>query len=468
MEEWGPVKLLSEPEAAAAHCFTEYLGTQDALKVDDVFVIVDCGGGTVDIISYEVTSTSPLKVNEVAVGTGGLYGSVFLNDRFEELVKSKIGERAFAKMSSQAKEEMLAYFETRLKRTFRENKPAAADKWPSDHDSNDGSDAYTDCGHDSENEDDDDDQKTYPCPVPGVPDDYDAGVIAESLRLTREEVKSIFEPIFQGIKKLVQGQVEDAEKNSKKPVTALMLVGGFGSSDYLYEYLSANIKSKLAESISVLQVPEGWQAIVQGAVQHGLSVQKVRADTGAMATDSDTIVDSGIVETRRVRESYGFSAGEPYESGVHPKELVVFCPIMGGLLCMGRMQWFIKRGAELKGKMDSKEICKIIGPAALADDSDNRDNVEILCSAALVAPAGEEDDSVKPFTTFDIDLSDVPRTLHLSPIFRTVFERVCYTLCMRATEAAEVEFWAEAKGADGNTKILGRSSKVKANIDDDD
>lgn len=33
LEEWGPVRLLSEPEAAAAHCFMEYDGTKDALKV---------------------------------------------------------------------------------------------------------------------------------------------------------------------------------------------------------------------------------------------------------------------------------------------------------------------------------------------------------------------------------------------------------------------------------------------------
>lgn len=36
----------------------------------DSFVVVDCGGGTVDIISYKVTSTEPMVVREVVQGQG--------------------------------------------------------------------------------------------------------------------------------------------------------------------------------------------------------------------------------------------------------------------------------------------------------------------------------------------------------------------------------------------------------------
>jgi len=44
------------------------------------------------MISYEITSVSPmLKVKEAAVGVGGLYGSVYLNDSFEKLVQERIG-----------------------------------------------------------------------------------------------------------------------------------------------------------------------------------------------------------------------------------------------------------------------------------------------------------------------------------------------------------------------------------------
>ncbi|KAF8464493.1 hypothetical protein BDZ91DRAFT_660089 [Kalaharituber pfeilii] len=294
--ELGTVKLISEPEAAAAHCFTQYEGTKDALKVRDVFVIVDCGGGTVDIISYEVTTTTPLRVAEVAVGTGGLYGSVFLNDRFEALVRSRIGESAFANMTPENKEEMMHYFETRLKKTFRDRNP-------------------------------DENWNEFFCPVPGVQDNPDAGVLTESLMLSAADVKSIFEPIFRGIVEMVQAQVDEAEENSKKPVKAIILVGGFGSSEYLHQHLSENVKSGLAKNISVLQAPEAWQAVVQGAVQHGLSLE----------------VDSGIVQARKVRESYGVAAAESYDPLVHPRDKVIFSLLHGGMICPGRMQWFITR-----------------------------------------------------------------------------------------------------------------------------
>jgi hypothetical protein len=53
------------------------------------------GGGTVDLIAYKIIALSPLRVEESAVGTGGLCGSAFLNYRFEDHVKSRIGEHAY-------------------------------------------------------------------------------------------------------------------------------------------------------------------------------------------------------------------------------------------------------------------------------------------------------------------------------------------------------------------------------------
>jgi hypothetical protein len=38
--------------------------------VGDAFVICDAGGGTVDLISYEVTALDPLELKELIPGTG--------------------------------------------------------------------------------------------------------------------------------------------------------------------------------------------------------------------------------------------------------------------------------------------------------------------------------------------------------------------------------------------------------------
>ncbi|KAK3080995.1 hypothetical protein LTR53_020497, partial [Teratosphaeriaceae sp. CCFEE 6253] len=61
------------------------------MRVGDNYIVCDAGGGTVDLIAYKVTHLNPLRVEESAVGTGGLCGSAFLNYRFQDHVKSRIG-----------------------------------------------------------------------------------------------------------------------------------------------------------------------------------------------------------------------------------------------------------------------------------------------------------------------------------------------------------------------------------------
>jgi actin-like ATPase involved in cell morphogenesis len=91
-----PVTLIKEPEAAALHTLHD-LGF--ALNIGDAFVVCDAGGGTVDLISYEVESASPrLKLKELVPGTGGMAGSLGLNKRFSDAVKNLIGEEEFFRL----------------------------------------------------------------------------------------------------------------------------------------------------------------------------------------------------------------------------------------------------------------------------------------------------------------------------------------------------------------------------------
>jgi len=63
-----PVTLIKEPEAAALYT-THSLDF--ALNVGDAFVVCDAGGGTVDLISYEVVALSPnLQLKELVPGSG--------------------------------------------------------------------------------------------------------------------------------------------------------------------------------------------------------------------------------------------------------------------------------------------------------------------------------------------------------------------------------------------------------------
>ena len=82
------LQIVSEPEAAAIYVL-KAMDPHDVM-VGDTFVLCDAGGGTVDLISYTVTSLNPiLEVDEAAPGTGGVCGSTFLNRRFEEYLSDK-------------------------------------------------------------------------------------------------------------------------------------------------------------------------------------------------------------------------------------------------------------------------------------------------------------------------------------------------------------------------------------------
>jgi molecular chaperone DnaK (HSP70) len=62
------VTLIKEPEAAALYTMHSLDFT---LSPGDAFVLCDAGGGTVDLISYEVEAVSPrLQLKEVVPGTG--------------------------------------------------------------------------------------------------------------------------------------------------------------------------------------------------------------------------------------------------------------------------------------------------------------------------------------------------------------------------------------------------------------
>jgi hypothetical protein len=50
------------------------------VKVGDVFVLCDAGGGTVDLISYKITQTSPtFLIEEAAVGSGDKCGASYVD-----------------------------------------------------------------------------------------------------------------------------------------------------------------------------------------------------------------------------------------------------------------------------------------------------------------------------------------------------------------------------------------------------
>ena len=108
-----PIKLIKEPEAAALYTLRS-LGDR-GLSVGDAFVVCDAGGGTVDLITYEIVRKKPFELRELASANGNsrpifvihcsayaplgcLAGSLMLNRRFEEHIKHVVGDSDFIRL----------------------------------------------------------------------------------------------------------------------------------------------------------------------------------------------------------------------------------------------------------------------------------------------------------------------------------------------------------------------------------
>lgn len=129
------VELVTEPEAAALAVLKEKTEDDESLKVGDCFVVCDAGGGTVDLISYKIVGLDPLAVEECAVGdgkplprfnvtskliyrSGGLCGSVYLDQAFERYIKTIVGEDEWSSIRDKSKKKMMREFELSIKRCY--------------------------------------------------------------------------------------------------------------------------------------------------------------------------------------------------------------------------------------------------------------------------------------------------------------------------------------------------------------
>ena len=296
------LKLISEPEAAAVYTLKTI--QPSGLKVGDNFIVCDAGGGTVDLIAYKVTQASPLRVEESAVGTGGLCGSAFLNYRFEDHVKERIGEERYNTMREKKPKTWmmgLRYFEEFVKRNFNEEEHSEVN-----------------------------------VPFPGLPDDEEAGLESGFLVMTAEQVKIIFEPVIKQVIELVEGQV-DAIKEKNGRVSGIILVGGFGQSNYLYTRLKKHFNSAppppyserptheiaASQSVEVLQPLHAWTAVVRGAVLRG--------------------IEGSLVEKRRSRWHYGTSYATVFDEAVHPIGDRYWSPLWERWMVSDRMQWHVNK-----------------------------------------------------------------------------------------------------------------------------
>lgn len=159
--------------------------------------------------------------------------------------------------------------------------------------------------------------------VPTVGNLEDAGVYGGNFEISRLEMKALFDPVIDKIIRLIRDQVMAASVGPQQ-VNSILLVGGFGESEYLYQRV---LKWASQYNVQVIQPREASTAIVRGAVMKGLEPKA--------GPDKTEVV-------RRARRSYGVPTNQPFIEGKHLEEDMYYDKETGHKLARNQISWFIR------------------------------------------------------------------------------------------------------------------------------
>ncbi|THY76437.1 actin-like ATPase domain-containing protein [Aureobasidium pullulans] len=292
------LQMITEPEAAALYALKQMEGVN--LSIGDTYIIADCGGGTVDLISIEVVSLDPLRIKECAAGTGGICGSGMLNMRFEEHVKARMGVASFEDYCEKNPRDWarcVEHFELRTKRDFN---PLALAQNP-------------------------DDMDDISVPLAGAKEDASSGIERNYLILTPDNLNSIFRPVMESIVKLADEQYSLLIEEGKTP-KGIVLVGGFGESNHLFNVLKLHFVE--IKDFEILQPPNAWSAVARGAVIH-------------------CIEGDNLVQARVARHHYGVITRLAYDPAKHSRKNCIFDEDDEKWYAENQVEWYVKKGQSM-------------------------------------------------------------------------------------------------------------------------
>ncbi|KAF5495038.1 Heat shock 70 kDa protein 12A [Colletotrichum siamense] len=295
------LSFISEPEAAALATVRD-LKKRPNISVGDHIIVCDAGGGTVDLISYEILSMEPFVVREAVEGDGELCGGVFLDEAFIELIKTKVTPEAWANVpKNEAKKLLNDDWENGIKTGFYGQSDKFSFGLPSE------------------------------CRVPGT---SKRGVKRkQNLVLSRDDLLTVFDPIIDQTAELVQKQIGAVLKKTDKKPKKIILVGGFGRCIYL----RTRLQDIIGKGIEILQGSgnKPWSAISRGAVISGLTARNLAPGLSV-----------GIA-SRISRRSYGIRYSTPFKFGVHDPKDKYWCTNEHKWKARDQMEWFLEQGTDV-------------------------------------------------------------------------------------------------------------------------
>ncbi|PCH36683.1 hypothetical protein WOLCODRAFT_157381 [Wolfiporia cocos MD-104 SS10] len=218
------IHFVTEGEASMHFCINSGFATE-TLQCGSGIMVVDAGGGTVDISTYKFSALSPLAIEEVVAPDCIMQGSTTINVRARVFLENKLQNSSYKDDIGA----MMDYFDKSTKPIFKSCNDTSYIKFG-----------------------------TMKCNDPAV------GIRRGQMLLTGSEVVEFFEPSIT----LIVDTVLEQRFDSPVSVTTVFLVGGFAASPWLFSQLQL----ALQRAGLTLSRPDGHtsKAVATGAISHYL------------------------------------------------------------------------------------------------------------------------------------------------------------------------------------------------------
>ncbi|PKC68590.1 actin-like ATPase domain-containing protein [Rhizophagus irregularis] len=272
-KESNKIEFTTEPEAAAIYCMRNLEGQDETIPINASFMVVDCGGGTVDLTTRKLLRDN--KLSEITERTGDFCGGSYVDREFIKFLSRRLGKSTINLL----KENNYGQMQYMIQQFCQKS------KFHFTGDRND----FDSFEFDIEEI----------CPILKQ---YCKDDIKEKMEdndwiidINFEDLKSMFDPVVGKIIRLIRGQLN----SSKDKCSVIFLVGGFSES----KYLQMRVKKEFGNLVPSIIVPkQPIAAIVRGACDYGLTMS--------------TIVD------RTLKYTYGVRVGRIWKEGDPPSQKV--------------------------------------------------------------------------------------------------------------------------------------------------
>ncbi|GES97236.1 hypothetical protein GLOIN_2v1678685 [Rhizophagus clarus] len=281
------LQFTTEPEAAAIYCMDK-LREYDLLTVGTTFMIVDCGGGTVDLTTRKLIGNK--RLGEITERIGDFCGSTFVDNEFVKLLRERLGTRAINLLI----ENHYSQYQRLVRRFVRRVKiPFTGDNT----------------------------RFCYELEIDEYAPDlskYVSKEVRKSMEdkdwvidIKYDDIKKMFDPVIERIIRMIHTQLLFS-RNNRETCSAMFLVGGFSENIYLQK----RIKQEFQHIVKTISVPTNpVSAVVYGAAMYGLSLKNL---------SEASKLDAPMIHTRVLKFTYGIKVLGIWNKGEHPPHRKIY------------------------------------------------------------------------------------------------------------------------------------------------